>query len=49
MMGELRDGGFIVVVGSHKAEFEFPYEQKTYTSAEDLPDGVVNITPKAGD
>ena len=43
------DGGFIVVVGSHKAEFELPYEQKTYASAEDLPDGVVNITPKAGD
>ena len=43
------DGGFIVVAGSHKAEFELPYEQKAYESAEDLPVGVVNITPKAGD
>ena len=43
------DGGFILVIGSHKAEFELPYEQRTYESADELPDGVVNITPKAGD
>ena len=43
------DGGFIIVTGSHKAEFELPYEQGVYETAEDLPDGVVNITPKAGD
>lgn len=42
------DGGLIVATGSHKSEFECPYV-KLYDYAEDVPQGVVNITPKAGD
>ncbi len=44
------DGGLVVVPGSHKAEFPRPsglFYEKLVTS--DLPEGVENITPKAGD
>lgn len=46
------DGGLLVVPGSHKAEFPRPETLFNHGVAEDsdnLPPGVVNITPKAGD
>ena len=43
------DGGLILAPGSHKSEFESPYEGGSYESAEDLPEGIINITPNAGD
>ena len=50
------DGGLIVLPGSHKAEFERPqdmfyhntYDNEGYIAAE-VPPGVCNITPRAGD
>ena len=45
------DGGLIVVPGSHKSRFERPrdlfYRGNSITA--DIPPGVVNITPRAGD
>jgi ectoine hydroxylase-related dioxygenase (phytanoyl-CoA dioxygenase family) len=45
------DGGLIVLPGSHKAEFVRPpgmfYAEGKIT--DEIPAGVVNITPKAGD
>jgi ectoine hydroxylase-related dioxygenase (phytanoyl-CoA dioxygenase family) len=46
------DGGLLVVPGSHKAMFERPpelFNNGVIESLEALPEGVVNITPKAGD
>ncbi|HHZ89045.1 TPA: hypothetical protein EYN65_00545 [Candidatus Poribacteria bacterium] len=46
------DGGLLVVPGSHKAEFERPpslFNGGVITEHEDLPAGVVNVTPQAGD
>ena len=43
------DGGLVLAPGSHKSEFESPYAGGSYKSAEDLPQGIVNITPNAGD
>ena len=44
------DGGLVVVPGSHKAEFPRPdglfYENLV---TDEVPEGVVNVTPKAGD
>ena len=34
--------------GSHKSEFESPYT-RVFDSEENLPQGVVNVTPRAGD
>ena len=44
------DDGLVVVPGSHKAEFERP-EQLYYDGlvTTEVPDGVVNVTPRAGD
>ena len=42
------DGGLLVVPGSHKSEFERPFGYEVYESVEDLPEGVINITPNAG-
>ena len=42
------DGGLIVVTGSHKSEFESPFET-LHESEDSLPQGIVNITPNAGD
>lgn len=45
------DGGLIVLPGSHKAEFDRPFEM-FYADGkitDEIPDGVVSITPKAGD
>ena len=45
------DGGLIVLPGSHKASFVRPpgmfYDEDRIT--DEIPDGIVNITPKAGD
>lgn len=35
--------------GSHKGDFDSPFLGQIYESAEDLPQGIVDITPKAGD
>ena len=46
------DGGLLVVPGSHKSNFERPRSLFCNGMVKDwqnLPDGVVNITPKAGD
>ena len=46
------DGGLLVVPGSHKSMFERPpelFNNGVIESLEELPDGVVNVTPKAGD
>lgn len=46
------DGGLIVLPGSHKAAFPRPeglFNNGLMHGVEDLPPGVVNITPKAGD
>jgi len=46
------DGGLLVVPGSHKSYFQRPpglFNNGVVESLDDLPDGVVNVTPKAGD
>ena len=46
------DGGLLVVPGSHKAAFTRPpelFNSGTTTELKDLPAGVVNVTPRAGD
>ncbi|MDA1141125.1 MAG: hypothetical protein O3B01_21365 [Planctomycetota bacterium] len=46
------DGGLVVVPGSHKSEFERPlslFNNGTMLGLDKAPDGVLNITPKAGD
>mgnify|MGYP001166394611 CR=1 FL=1 len=46
------DGGLLAVPGSHKSMFERPrslFNEGMIEDASDLPPGVVNITPKAGD
>ena len=45
------DGGLIVLPGSHKAEFDRPFDvfYADGKIADKIPEGVVNITPKAGD
>ena len=46
------DGGLLVVPGSHKATFERPtglFNNGIIYTREDLPAGVTNITPRAGD
>jgi len=42
------DGGLLLAPGSHKSEFEFPF-QPLYDSVGDLPKGIENIVPSAGD
>ena len=42
------DGGLLLAPGSHKSEFEFPFE-RVYKSVDDLPQGIENILPSAGD
>ncbi len=42
------DGGLLLAPGSHKSGFEFPFE-RVYGFAEDLPQGMENIVPSAGD
>ena len=46
------DGGLIVLPGSHKAAFPRPeglFNNGVMHTVDDLPPGVVNVTPKAGD
>ena len=46
------DGGLLVVPGSHKSNFERPkdlFNGGFVSDPDNLPPGVVNITPKAGD
>ena len=46
------DGGLLVVPGSHKSMFERPpelFDSGTIETLDALPEGVVNITPRAGD
>lgn len=46
------DGGLLVVPGSHKSNFERPpglFNGGIVEDFNNLPEGVVNITPKAGD
>ena len=46
------DGGLLVVPGSHRCMFERPpelFNNGVIESLEELPEGVVNVTPKAGD
>ena len=43
------DGGLLLGVGSHKSEFECPFEEKVYEFEDDLPQGILHITPKTGD
>ena len=46
------DGGLLVIPGSHKSMFERPPElfcNGVIESLDQLPEGVVNITPRAGD
>ena len=46
------DGGLLVVPGSHKAAFERPEElfnKGDIKDASNLPEGVINLTPRAGD
>ena len=46
------DGGLLVVPGSHKASFDRPdslFNGGTTANLEDVPSGVVNVTPRAGD
>jgi ectoine hydroxylase-related dioxygenase (phytanoyl-CoA dioxygenase family) len=46
------DGGLLVVPGSHKSNFQRPpelFNNGTVEHLENLPPGVINITPKAGD
>lgn len=46
------DGGLLVVPGSHKSMFDRPahlFQNGIIENGDNLPEGVVNITPKAGD
>jgi hypothetical protein len=46
------DGGLLVLPGSHKAAFPRPeslFNEGVMRKVEDMPPGVVNVTPKAGD
>ena len=46
------DGGLLVVPGTHKTFFDRPghlYNDGKIKDTDDIPEGVVNITPKAGD
>ncbi|MBT5832995.1 MAG: hypothetical protein HOH77_22620 [Candidatus Latescibacteria bacterium] len=46
------DGGLLVIPGSHKSMFDRPPEMFNNGLIEDinnLPEGVINVTPKAGD
>jgi len=46
------DGGLLVIPGSHKAEFDRPptlFNNGTPDDVIDIPEGVINITPSAGD
>ena len=46
------DGGLLVVPGTHKTLFDRPehlYNNGKIEDADDIPPGVLNITPKAGD
>ena len=46
------DGGLVVVPGSHKAAFDRPealFNGGLMAELDNLPDGVVNVTPRAGD
>ena len=46
------DGGLLVVPGSHKSNFERPrtlFDDGMVEDWQDLPEGVVNVTPRAGD
>ena len=46
------DGGLLIVPGSHKAEFDRPeriFNNGTLDDVDNIPLGVENITPKAGD
>ncbi len=46
------DGGLLVVPGSHKTVFERPghlFNNGKIEEAHEIPPGVINITPKAGD
>lgn len=46
------DGGLLIVPGSHKAEFDRPehiFNNGTIDDVDNIPPGVENITPKAGD
>ncbi len=46
------DGGLLVVPGSHKAEFDRPadaFGATTFETLDDLPAGIINVTPRAGD
>ncbi len=46
------DGGLLIVPGSHKAEFDRPehiFNNGTIEDTDQIPHGVENITPKAGD
>ena len=42
------DGSLLLVPGSHKSEFECPFEG-IYESEDDLPQGILHIAPKTGD
>ena len=46
------DGGLLVVPGSHKAAFDRPprlFNGGVIANREGIPDGIVNVTPRAGD
>ena len=46
------DGGLLVVPGSHKSMFDRPrhlFQNGLIEDGDNLPEGIVNITPKAGD
>ncbi len=46
------DGGLLVIPGSHKSMFERPrhlFNEGVIETLEDVPEGVVNVTPRAGD
>ena len=46
------DGGLLVIPGSHKAEYDRPehiFNNGTIDDVDNIPQGVENITPKAGD
>ena len=46
------DGGLLVVPGSHKAAFDRPkgaFGATQFETLDDLPAGIINVTPQAGD
>ncbi|HIG16576.1 MAG TPA: hypothetical protein EYQ31_04385 [Candidatus Handelsmanbacteria bacterium] len=45
------DGGLLALVGSHKAQFQRPPEMYNHgdMNVDEVPPGIANITPKAGD